>query len=538
MDRWLRSFAAAIAADDLLEGVRRLVVAVSGGPDSVCLLELFHEWVREVDTSVDILVGHVHHGIRGKEADRDAAFVERLAGQKGLAFLCARGDAPALAEQAGVSLEVAARRLRYGTFRAWAHDHDVDGVALGHHFDDQAETIVLRAIRGSGLPGLSGIPRRRTLQAEDPAGRHRGRHVTIVRPLLDWRRRDILSFLDARGLSARQDSTNADPGIPRNRVRREILPALERAQPGAAVSLVRLGELARRVRKDLRELARRALSESQRAVGPRRIVLDAAALASWPESVLREVIALAKRRAMPGAQARSEVDTAEPREPPYDGSALALRPFENFVRSLREWLRDEGRGARVIELGSGVEAALRYGRVSVYARTSIDGVECGKGSPAVLRPAAAPDVAARVRWGDWRFSFSWRSVRSAAAMAIVPGETSRGPSALEAEEASVERFDLDVLESYGPLRLRSRRSGDMFHPLGAPGRKKLKEFFRECEVEPRERDRVPLLASGETIQWVVGCRIGHVARCRPETRRVLEVRATRNPESQVPKNDQ
>ncbi len=516
MDRRIQSLRAELETTDLFHEVRRLVVAVSGGPDSVCLLQLLHEWAGDVGEPPELLVGHVHHGIRGVEADRDADFVERLAKERGLDFLCERGDAPALAAAEGTSLEAAARLLRYRAFRAWARDHKLDGIALGHHFDDQAETVLLRAIRGSGLRGLGGIPRRRVLLDEaDHTRRRSERPVVIIRPLLGVRRADILDFLAERGLEAREDSSNADRTIPRNRVRSEILPALEETQPGAVVSLVRLSDFARQAHADLSELGDRAYREACTGVGAGWVSFDANSLASWPVSVLHEVIATARRTVEASGAVGSGEQVVDVRCSGEYGGTLALRPFEGLVREMTEWLRGGKQGGKVIQLGSGVEVELRYGKISVRVSRASAGSE--RRAETVLLRLSAREVATAARWEGWEFSFNWYDLPSdRSAMFARPGEG----------ETWAERFDLDVLESTGPLHVRGRREGDVFHPLGAPGRKKLKEFFRECEVRPQRRHRIPLFASGETIQWVVGCRIGHLGRCRPETRRVLEVRAT------------
>ena len=524
MDRRTQTLRAELEKTDLLHEMRRLVVAVSGGPDSVCLLQLLHEWAGDVDEPPELLVGHVHHGIRGVEADRDAEFVESLAKERGLDFLCERGDAPALSTAEGTSLEAAARRLRYRVFRDWARDHKLDGIALGHHFDDQAETVLLRAIRGSGLKGLGGIPPRRVLLDEaDPARRQSGRSVAIIRPLLGVRRADILDFLTERGLEAREDSSNADTTIPRNRVRSEILPALEEIQAGATVSLVRLSDFARRAHADLSELGDRAYREARTGAGAGWVSFDATSLASWPVSVLHEVIATARRNVETSAAVGCGEQVVDARSSGESGGALALRPFEALVREMTVWLRGGKQGGKVIHLGSRVEVELRYGKVSVRVRRANAGSE--PGAESVLFRLPAREVATAARWEGWEFSVNWYDLPSDRTAPAVHGESgTRRPGE---DETWAERFDLDVLESTGPLHVRGRRDGDVFHPLGAPGRKKLKEFFRECEIGPHRRHRIPLFASGETIQWVVGCRIGHLARCRPETRRVLEVRASR-----------
>ena len=199
-----------------------VLCAVSGGADSVCLLDL----VRRL-SDVTVLCAHFDHGIRGAESARDAAFVEALCKEWDIPFFPGRGDVPAYAAANGLSIETAARELRYAFLERTAKEQGADVIATAHNLNDNAETILFRMARGTGLRGLTGIPARR------------GR---IVRPLLRTPRHDIEEYLAAHGISHVEDSTNAEPDAARNRVRLDVLPLLESIHPGAAAGIARMSE--------------------------------------------------------------------------------------------------------------------------------------------------------------------------------------------------------------------------------------------------------------------------------------------------------
>ena len=213
-------------AEALWQDGDRLLVAVSGGPDSVALLDVLYAlklpWLA---------VAHVHHGLRA-EADADAALVEEMAARAGLPFVSVRVDVLARMATTGESLETAARELRYTALRRLARDLRATRIVTGHTADDQAETVLMRLLRGTGVTGLAGIPPRRG---------------EIVRPLLAVRREEILAYLRARELSYCHDASNDSLDMTRNRLRLELLPLLERDYaPGVGARLEQLAVMARR----------------------------------------------------------------------------------------------------------------------------------------------------------------------------------------------------------------------------------------------------------------------------------------------------
>lgn len=211
----------------------RVLAAVSGGPDSVCLAHWLSVQARRKNLTVALV--HVHHGLRGRAADRDARFVEELGKKLGLPATIVRAPVRAAAAKRGLGLEEAGRKLRYRALAARAKRGRFSAVATGHQLDDQAETVLLHLLRGTSLEGLGGIPVRRALAPG----------VELIRPLLPLTREEILLYLKKHDLKWREDASNHDPKFTRNWVRRDVLPLLEKRAPGVKD---RLAQIAAKVR--------------------------------------------------------------------------------------------------------------------------------------------------------------------------------------------------------------------------------------------------------------------------------------------------
>ena len=201
------------------------LVAFSGGADSRLLLELTLRALLERDGEAgrrQVLAAHLHHGIRGEEADRDLAFCERVCAELGVELICERADVPAMAAASGESLETAARRARYRFFSRILADRRIPVLMTAHHADDNLETVLERLLRGSGTRGMGGIPAIREVTDQGL-----GLYAVLYRPLLEWTRRDILAACAELGLDYVTDSTNQEDGCLRNRIRHTVIPALE-----------------------------------------------------------------------------------------------------------------------------------------------------------------------------------------------------------------------------------------------------------------------------------------------------------------------
>ncbi len=266
-----------------------LVVAVSGGPDSVALLRALLQ-VRPGGAG-PLVVAHLNHQLRGHEADADEEFVRDLAatlpGGAGVRWRPGRIDVAARARETGGNLEAVARRLRYEWLVAVAREEGAAAVATGHTADDQAETVLHRLLRGAGLAGLRGIAARRPLAPG----------VELVRPLLAVRRADVLAYLARLGQPYRQDRTNTDPRYTRTRIRRELLPLLaEQYNPAVADVLCRLAGQAAEAYRGTAARAAALLAEAERPRAGATLVFDRRPLAAASRHVVREMFRLAWAR--------------------------------------------------------------------------------------------------------------------------------------------------------------------------------------------------------------------------------------------------
>ena len=268
----------------LLQAGERVVVGVSGGTDSVALLALLVR-LRDAVGCPELQVAHVHHGWRGADAEADATFVIELAARWHVPASVERVDALGYASAASLSPEDAARRVRYDALARVAHRCHARVIAVGHTRDDQAETVLMRLVRGSGLAGTAGIPVTRSLE-----------ECRVVRPLLGVWREELRRFLDEEGLTARQDATNDDTTFLRNRVRRELLPLLARAyNPQIKDTLARWAEEAG---DDYAYVLQQAASEwhaFQADATPDAVRLPLAWLSRAPLAMQRQVLRLAIR---------------------------------------------------------------------------------------------------------------------------------------------------------------------------------------------------------------------------------------------------
>ena len=450
-----------------------MVVAVSGGPDSVALL---HALLRLRDSARVVLhVAHLNHDFRGEEAEEDARFVSRLAGSLGLPSTVCREDPVAYQREAGLSsFEEAAREVRYSFLSRVVEETGAAAVVLGHTSDDHAETVLMHIIRGSGLHGLRGMEALSTWR-----DRRGSREAVLFRPFLDVTKAETAAYCQARGLGFRVDSGNLSPRFTRNRVRDHLLPVLRQYNPRIAEALQRLGRAASlEVSFVEGEVDRVWDSVARRGQG--RVVLDEARLAALHPLVRRMVF----RRA-------------------YESLAGHTRRLRQTHLTAMDALL-ASRPGKTVQLPAGLRLSRGYGALHLGAKPPESPCPFPpmEGEHHLPQPPSSGEVA--VELPVWR---------------VVYGLQPRGAQVRHGPFVA----SLDARGAAGDLLVRSRRAGDRFHPLGMKTDKKLQDFFVDHKVPREWRDRVPLLVAGGRIAWVVGYRVAEWARTTPDSRSVLRV---------------
>ena len=430
-----------------------VVAAVSGGPDSLALLHALAR-TRRV-TSLRLHAAHLDHGLRGAESEADAAFVSDACHQLGVDLTSDRVDTDTFRSAHRLSLEDAARRLRYGFLARVASELGARAVALGHTLDDQAETVLMNIVRGAGLTGLRGM-------GESTVRRIEGSDVHLIRPFLKGvSRSDTEGYCEALGLEPRHDSSNDSMLMLRNRVRHELMPSLARINPRVGDAVLRLSESARR---DL-EYIERAVDGVWAEVAEARsgcAVIDRAAFAGLDPSVGAHLL----RRAVGMAS---------------DGLAdLGLRHVDEMLGLLK------GRAGRSMDLPGGLVFSVGY-RTAAVGPTGLDTCPLPR-----LEGEVALTVPGETAVGGWRVI----AEVGAGLWDVGTGATCAAVSSAAAR---------------GGLRVRGRRDGDRFQPLGMAGTKKLQDFMVDCRIDRSWRDRIPLVVGEGGIAWVVGWRLAEWA---------------------------
>jgi len=443
----------------------RVVVAVSGGLDSVVLLSVLHRLAASLDAS--LVVAHLDHGLRPESA-ADAAFVAELCGGLGIPVVTERVDVGALAESHRAGIEEAAREARHAFLDRVAREVSAERVALGHTADDQAETILFRLARGTGLEGLRGM---------DPVSER------LIRPLLYVSRVDVRSYAEAQGLRWREDSSNVDLRFSRNRIRHRVLPELCTINPEAAEALERAGRLADEALDAVAYLVGYVWPSLEPSEKSGRVELSRSAFARLPESVQAFVLREAIRRARG-----------------------TLRGIE----------RAHVLAARRIVASTAPAGALDLPQ----ARLDVSGD----------RVAIRGEVQAPAPRASWSVALPLgHSVLSEQRLTV---DVCVEPLARRGEVPETDEWTelADAERIAFPLTLRTRREGDRFSPLGMSHDVRLKDFLINQRIPRAERERLPLLCDQEKVVWVVGLRLSERAKVTRSTTRVLRMRVVRSEE--------
>jgi tRNA(Ile)-lysidine synthase len=457
-----------------------VIAGVSGGPDSLCLMSLLRT------AGYHTIVAHFNHKLR-PDADADANIVEQTAARLNLASVIESGDVRAYADREKLSIEEAARTMRYRFLMTQARRFRAQAVAVGHTADDQVETVLMHFIRGAGLAGLKGMSYRTIVHTFDP-------QIPIVRPLLDIWREETVIYCAANGFRARHDPSNASLDFFRNRLRHLLIPTLESYNP-------RFREAIWRTSRSLgadHEILSDVLGEAWKACVVEEtadfVAFEETALAKQPVGLMRNLV----RRAM---------ESLHPENP--EVSYATLERASNFI------LDGEGNRRARTDLSGGTHL-LREGSLIYVVASNV--------TLPIERWPQLPDASSNIPLhvpGQIALSGGWK----------LSCERWNIPSlALEQARANHDPFQVwvDANGLSDTLELRVRQEGDRFEPLGMDGHEmKISDFFINVKLPQRARDRWPLLCMGEKVLWVPGYRPAHSVRLTDETRQALYFSMTR-----------
>ena len=424
-----------------------VVIACSGGADSVALTDAVCQLRDECGFKIAVM--HVEHGLRGEEALRDAAFTEKFCAERGLAFVCRHVKVGAYAEAEGLSVEDAARKLRYRELWQYVNELAADYLLTAHHAGDQAETVLMQLLRGSGTAGLGGM--------QVQAGR-------FMRPLLFVQRSEIEAYCRERNLSFCHDSTNDDVHYTRNRIRKELLPYLQQQfNPQLVTALGQTAQLAAMDNAFACYHAQKFYAEHVAANGK---LLECGA-----EKLLAEFEAVSTRVIRLMWEQKTE-----------RGSELG---FEHIKAVLR--LLQNGSSGKAVMLPGKTSAAYSYGKLYIGARADIEKLLNGENGSSVCDITIAVENIADVvkinlpEGGELQLSIADTHQPVSRMQAVVP------------------------LELAGKaVCIRTRRDGDRFYPYGNVGSKKLKDYFIDNKVPRAERDGKLLVTAGSNVLWITG----------------------------------
>lgn len=454
-----------IRKHELLKAGDRVGIAVSGGADSVALLRLLLELRKEIGLVPSVV--HFNHKLRGVESDEDEQFVAQLAQRHKLELHCQSGDVAAYAAEKHLSLETAAREMRYQYFRRLLLEGRLNRIATGHTLDDQAETVLLKMVRGAGGRGLAGIYPRLSVRSSQFSENSR---PSIVRPLLGTRRKDLEPYLLGLGQSWREDRSNRDLRHMRNRVRHGILPRLERyLNPAVRETFADTAEIARAEEEYWETEVARVLPLVRESEG----LLNLSVLVGLPLALRRRVV-----------RAASE--------------SLGMRLDFQHVEEVLALGSERGGSPKSTVLRDGWAVARKKGRLQFELRPS---TPLKREYEYRLSVPGSVDV---------------RETESRFETVLVPGNAAEGYN-------PEDLLDGTLLGS--ELRVRNWRPGDRFWPAHNKEPKKVKELLLERSVRGPERKLWPVVVSGTDVVWVRGFAVP--ARLRPRSDKAVLIREIR-----------
>ena len=450
-----------------------VIVGVSGGPDSVALVHLLHELKKAF--ALHLGVAHLNHCLRGEASDKDEAFVEQLSVQMGLPFYSEKADVNAYCNLHKLSIEEGAREVRYQFFNALCEREGFQKIAVGHTADDNAELVLMQLFRGSGPLGVAGIA---------PV-----RERKLIRPLIQTLKKEILCYLQIKGIEYVTDQSNDDMGFTRNRIRKIFLPLIETSfNPNAVDTLNRLAAIVRCEEDWIKDIITPLYQQCVHMHVDQQALLDINRFSPFHMAAKRRIVRLALEAIAHGLKGFTLV---------HVDAIIAL--------TLKK-------GGSSLDLPHGLRVRTDGARLTMTFSPPLSSKRLLDKEPPPFRYFINQAAAARPFFIPERNAYL---TFSKTIMEKVPDFRYTSITPL------VAYLNGDILTF--PLCVRSIRPGDRFSPMGMTGTQKLKKFFINQKVHPENRKKGFVVESGGRIVWVVGHRPDHAARLLPDTQNVLKI---------------
>lgn len=458
-----------ITDHELVKSGDAVLVAVSGGPDSACLLHILFSLSEEL--GIRLFAIHINHMLRGSESDADEQYVKELCGRLGITIRTVSVDISVLSKSLGLSLEEAGREARYAEFEKYADEIGAAVIAVAHNRNDQAETVLMHILRGSGLTGLSGM------------GLKRGR---VIRPLLEINRSEIDEYCCEQKLEPRIDSTNLKEDFTRNRVRLKLIPYINsNFDTDVTGSLCRISKLADLDNGYLVQCADEQYDASLDNVGSDFIHLKLETLRRLHPAIMSRVLRLSLQK--------------------LTGS---LKGIESIHVDILSGLVLEGRTGPVVQLPRNIRAGISYGILKIYINREEKPACVFNRRIQVPGQTLVNEIASIVKAEIMEMSYE------------VDKYGKLGYNSM------VQVFDYDLLKE--GINIRNRMAGDIFKPIKSNGTRKLKEFFIDNKIPREIRDEIPVIAIGNEVIWVAGFKISDKFKLTENTKSVLKLEIINN----------
>ena len=459
-----------------------VLIGLSGGADSVSLTLILTKLRRDFNLSLSAV--YINHGLRPEETKNEESFCKALCDNLAVEFFIKTADVKGYAKDRKLNMQEAARELRYQVYEEVSNEINAGRIALGHNADDQAETVLMRLIRGSGQRGISGIPPVRGLELRVKSYELRTKkHIMIIRPLIEIERKEIEMFLSQYSelqtpdskLSYMVDSSNLKKDYLRNLIRLTVMPELKKQNPAMVKGICRVADIARGEDAYLELIVTKTLMKLISRKNKEAIELFLFPLETMDRAVLRRVL----RRAIDSVEGLRGIDFVH---------------IENIIRLIKSGMS----GSR-LNLPGGVRAVKRYSTLLLTSRPALKLLPCIFTVPGEL---VLKDIGITL-------TAQVSENRGDASSEIHKGYDGRSAAV----------FDLDNIHT--PLMVRARKNGDYFYPSGFGMKKKLQDFFVDNKIPKEDRDAIPVLSSGEDIIWIVGHRADERFRAKDDTKRFL-----------------